>query len=150
MQPEQRTQELNNQHQPGNEFSGPHAIAVSPYPTPTSTSRNRYRKPGRPGLGAQMVVDPDMTSKEALAEEIKDLLSIFPQLTRENIISISCFHKDWAACPTQQQMRQSGPNRYPIKVDPFENLFMVSHDSQGWGFSGDLIGHAAWTFNQMI
>ncbi len=105
-------------------------------------------------LAAQMVVGPDADEKEAVVAGIdggiSDLLSIFPQISRDNIINISAFHRDWPGVETGQFMGQSGTDRYPIKVASLDDLYMVGHDSQGWGFAGDIIGHAAWKFNQMI
>jgi phytoene dehydrogenase-like protein len=101
-------------------------------------------------LAAQMVTDQERGIADAINGGIRDLLDLFPQIDRTNLFNVSSFHRDWAGAPTGQRMGQSGPDRYPIKMDPFRNLYMVSHDSQGWGFSGDLIGHAAWNFKQMI
>ncbi len=101
-------------------------------------------------LAALLVRDPTMKIADAVNGGINDLLKIFPQITKDNIFNISTFHKDWAAAPTGQFLGQVGANRYPLKVDPFKNLYMLSHDSQGWGFAGDIIGHAAWNFQKMI
>ncbi len=101
-------------------------------------------------LAAQMPTDPRTNIADEIKGGIRDLMDIFPQLNREDIFNISSFHREWAGAPTAQRMGQSGPNRYPLRVDPFKNLYMISHDSQGWGFSGDLIGHAAWNFQEMI
>lgn len=101
-------------------------------------------------LAAQMVTDEKAAITDEIEGGIRNLLDIFPQLQRHHIFNVSSFHRDWAGAPTGQRMGQSGPDRYPIKTDPFENLYMLSHDSQGWGFSGDIIGHAAWNFKEMI
>jgi len=101
-------------------------------------------------LAAQMVTDLNADIPHEIEGGIRDLQDIFPQLDRSQVFNVSAFHRDWAGAPTGQRIGQSGPDRYPIQVDPFANLYMVSHDSQGWGFAGDLIGHAAWNFRQMI
>ena len=101
-------------------------------------------------LAAQMFRNPELKISEVIQRGIDDLLDLFPQISRENIINISSFHKDWLAVPTGQFIGQTGTNRYPLKLDPFENLFMLSHDSQGWGFAADIIGHAALNFEKMI
>lgn len=101
-------------------------------------------------LAAQMVLDPEIKMSDAIRNGTRELQEIFPQIRAENIINISSYHKGWAATPTGQLMGQTGSNRYPIKVDPFENLYMLSHDSQGWGFAADIIGYAALNFQQMI
>jgi len=101
-------------------------------------------------LAAQMVARQDASIAGEIAGGIRDLTDIFPQLARKDIFNVSSFHRDWAGAPTGQRMGQSGSDRYPLRVTPFDNLYMVSHDSQGWGFSGDIIGHAAWNFQQMI
>ena len=101
-------------------------------------------------LAAQMAIDPKVKITDAIERGVRDILTIFPQITRNNIINISSFHKGWAAAPTGQILGQTGENRYPIKVEPFENLYMLGYDSAGWGFAGDIIGHAAWNFQNMI
>jgi len=101
-------------------------------------------------LAAQMFRNPELKISEIIQRGIDDLLGIFPQITRENIINVSCFQKDWIAVPTGQFIGQTGMNRYPLELDPFENLFMLSHDSQGWGFAADVIGHAALNFQKLI
>ncbi len=101
-------------------------------------------------LAAQMAIDPKVRITDAIERGVKDILTIFPQISRNNIINISSFHKGWAAAPTGQILGQTGENRYPVKVEPFENLYMLGYDSQGWGFAGDIIGVAAWNFQNMI
>ena len=101
-------------------------------------------------LAAQMVTNPRANIADEIDGGIRDLMDIFPRLNREDIFNVSSFHREWAGAPTAQRMGQSGQDRYPLRVDPFENLYMISHDSQGWGFSGDIIGHAAWKFREMI
>ncbi|MCP4716510.1 MAG: NAD(P)/FAD-dependent oxidoreductase [Deltaproteobacteria bacterium] len=101
-------------------------------------------------LAAQMITDSTANITNEIEGGIRDLLDIFPQMRRQDIICTSTFHRDWGGCPTGQRMGQSGPNRYPVKIDPFSNLYMVSHDSQGWGFAGDIIGDAASQLNRMV
>jgi phytoene dehydrogenase-like protein len=101
-------------------------------------------------LAAQMAVDPDIKITGAIENGVKDLLNVFPQITRNNIINISSFHKGWTAAPTGQVLGQTGESRYPVRVEPFDNLYMLGYDSQGWGFAGDIIGHAALNFREMI
>jgi len=101
-------------------------------------------------LAAQMAIDPKVKITDAIEKGVSDILAIFPQITRNNIINISSFHKGWAAAPTGQILGQTGEKRYPVKVEPFENFYMLGYDSAGWGFAGDIIGHAAWDFQNMI
>lgn len=101
-------------------------------------------------LAAQMVPEENRRMKDAIKEGVSELLKIFPCIAEENIINISSFHKGWAAAPTGQLLGQTGGQRYPLRVRPWENLFMISHDSAGYGFAADVIGNAALAFREMI
>lgn len=79
-----------------------------------------------------------------------DLLRLFPQISDENIFSISVYKDDWPATFTQQRLGQTGSQRYPIKLKEIENLYMIGHDSEGYGFAAEIIGSAVLKLNEII
>lgn len=79
-----------------------------------------------------------------------DLLRLFPQISDENIFNINVYKDDWPATFTQQRTGQTGSQRYPIKLKEFENVYMIGHDSEGYGFAAEIIGDAVLKLNDII
>lgn len=107
-------------------------------------------KKGKHFLLAYQLVNINENIDEAIEFGKNDLFKLFPDITEQNIINISTYKNEWPATFTQQRLGQSGSQRYPIKVKGIENLFMISHDSEGYGLAAEIIGDAVSKFNEMI
>lgn len=101
-------------------------------------------------LLAYQLVNTNENIDDAIESGKNDLFRLFPDISNENIINISTYKNEWPATFTQQRLGQSGSQRYPIKVKGIQNLFMISHDSEGYGLAAEIIGDAVSKFNEMI
>lgn len=101
-------------------------------------------------LLAYQLVNINENINDAIKLGKNDLSKVFPNLTEENILNISTYKNEWPATFTQQRLGQAGSQRYPIQVKGIQNLYMISHDSEGYGLAAEIIGDAVLKFNEMI
>ena len=88
--------------------------------------------------------------EKELESGLEDIFKKFPNLSKENIFNISIYRDGWPAANTQQRYDQYGKDRYPIIVTGVKKLYMISHDSEGFGFAAEVIGDAIKTFDRII
>ncbi len=101
-------------------------------------------------LLAYQLVNLNENINDAIKLGKRDLFKVFPDLSEENILNISTYKNEWPATFTQQRLGQAGCQRYPIQVKGIQNLYMISHDSEGYGLAAEIIGDAVLKFNEMI
>lgn len=101
-------------------------------------------------LLAYQLININENINDAIKLGIKDLFKEFPDISEENILNISTYNNEWPATFTQQRLGQSGCQRYPIQIKGIQNLYMIGHDSQGYGLAAEIIGDAVLRFNEMI
>lgn len=101
-------------------------------------------------LLAYQLVDINENINDAIKLGKRDLFQVFPDISQENVLNISTYKNDWPATFTQQRIGQAGCQRYPIQVRDIQNLYMISHDSEGYGLAAEIIGDAVLKFNEMI
>ncbi len=101
-------------------------------------------------LLAYQLVNINENINDAIKLGKKDLFKVFPYLSEENILNISTYKNEWPATFTQQRLGQAGSQRYPIQVKGIQNLYMIGHDSEGYGLAAEIIGDAVLKFNEMI
>lgn len=101
-------------------------------------------------LLAYQLVNINENINDAIKLGKNDLFKVFPNLSEENILNISTYKNEWPATFTQQRLGQAGCQRYPIQVKGIQSLYMISHDSEGYGLAAEIIGDAVLNFNEMI
>lgn len=101
-------------------------------------------------LLAYQLVDINENIDDAIKLGKRDLFKVLPNISEENILNISTYKNDWPATFTQQRLGQAGGQRYPIQVKDMQNIYMISHDSEGYGLAAEIIGDAVLELNEMI
>ncbi|PWB55159.1 MAG: hypothetical protein C3F06_03105 [Candidatus Methanoperedenaceae archaeon] len=101
-------------------------------------------------LLAYQLVNINENIDDAIKLGKNDLFKVFPKLSEGNILNISTYKNEWPTTFTQQRLGQAGCQRYPIQVKGIKNLYMISHDSEGYGLAAEIIGDAALKLNEMI
>lgn len=106
--------------------------------------------PGKHFLLAYQILNTDESIQQAIDMGQKELFSIFPSLKSENILNISVFRGKWPASFVKQCYGQVGSQRFPIRFKGIKNLYMISHESEGFGFAAEIIGYAAEKFSSYL
>lgn len=99
---------------------------------------------------AYQFIERDENINDAIKSGKHELLKLFPQISDDSFFNINVYRDDWPAAFTQQRSGQTGNQRYPIRLKGIENLYMIGHDSEGYGFAAEIIGYAVLKLNEMI
>ena len=74
---------------------------------------------------------------------IAELRALFPAVCAGDVFHVSVFRDGWPAARLGQGLAHHGPGRCPVVCPGIERLYLVSHDSAGYGFAAEVIGSAA-------
>lgn len=105
---------------------------------------------GKHYLLAYQSLDPNMSVESEVEGGKAELLRLFPDISVGDIFNVSIYRGAFPAARTQQRLGQHGEYRVPLQVADVSNLYMLSHDSCGYGFAAEVIGGAAHQFEELL